>query len=84
MSISVHFPDALQALAGRTLTVTEPVTTVGQLIAALDRMKPGLARELDDPMYNIALNEEILLHGVDAHSVKDGDVVEVVPSIAGG
>lgn len=84
MSITVNFPDALQTLAGQTLTVTEQVSTIGQLIQALDRLKPGLARELDDPMYNIALNEEILLHGVDAHSVKDGDVIEVVPSIAGG
>jgi len=84
MSITVNFPDALQPLAGHTLTVTETVSTIGQLIQALDRLRPGLARELDDPIYNIALNNEMLLHGVDAHSVKDGDVIEVVPSIAGG
>jgi molybdopterin converting factor small subunit len=84
MSITVNFPDALQTIAGQQLTVTEPVSTIGQLIQAMDRLKPGIARELDDPMYNIALNQEILLHGVDAHSVKDGDVIEVVPSIAGG
>lgn len=82
--ITVNFPDSLKAMAGQTLAVMEPVTTIGQLIAALDRLKPGLARELDDPMYNIALNEEILLHGVEAHAVKDGDTVEVIPSLAGG
>lgn len=84
MTITVNFPDSLQALAGQSLTVTEPVSTIGQLIQALDRLKPGLALELDDPLYNIALNAELLLHGVDAHSVKDGDVIEVVPSLAGG
>ncbi|MEY4095230.1 MAG: ThiS family [Acidobacteriota bacterium] len=84
MTIVVNFPDALHSTAGHSLTVTEPVSTVGELIQALDRLRPGLARELDDPIYNIALNDEILLHGVDAHAVADGDVVEVVPSIAGG
>lgn len=84
MTITVNFPDSLQGIAGQTLTVTEAVSNIGQLIQALDRLKPGLARELDDPMYNLALNEEILLHGVDARPVKDGDVIEVVPSMAGG
>jgi len=45
---------------------------------------PGIAKELDDPLYNIAINDEILLHGVDARVVNDGDVVEVIPSMAGG
>jgi len=71
-------------MAGASMEVRESVSTVGQLIAALDRLKPGLARELDDPLYNIAINDEILLHAVDSRSVKDGDVVEVIPTIAGG
>jgi molybdopterin converting factor small subunit len=66
------------------VAVRESVYTVGQLIQALDRLVPGLARELDDPLYNIAINDEILLHAVDARAVKDGDVVEVIPSMAGG
>ncbi|HYB94139.1 MAG TPA: MoaD/ThiS family protein [Vicinamibacterales bacterium] len=82
--ITVHFPAALQPMAGASMEVRESVSTVGQLIAALDRLKPGLARELDDPLYNIAINDEILLHAVDSRSVKDGDVVEVIPTIAGG
>jgi molybdopterin converting factor small subunit len=43
-----------------------------------------MAKELDDPLYNIAINQEILLHSVDSRPVKDGDIVEVIPSIAGG
>jgi molybdopterin converting factor small subunit len=82
--VTVNFPAALQPLSGTTLFVREPVHTVGQLVAALDRLVPGLAQELDDPLYNIAVNDELLLHNVDARPVKDGDVIEIVPSMAGG
>lgn len=82
--ITVNFPAALHPVSGASMTVTEPVSTVGQLLAALERQRPGLAMELDDPLYNIAINDEILLHAVDAHAVQDGDVVEIIPSLAGG
>lgn len=82
--ITVYFPAPLHALAGKSLQVAESVATLGQLIAALDRMRPGLAAELDDPLYNFAVNDEILLHAVESHAVKDGDTVEVIPTIAGG
>ena len=82
--ITVNFPAALHAVAGPSLIVRESVSTVGQLIQAMERLAPGIARELDDPLYNIAVNDEILLHSVDARAVKDGDVVEVIPSMAGG
>lgn len=84
MAITVNFPAALYPLAGPSMIVHEPVATVGQLIQALDRLVPGISRELDDPLYNIAINDEILLHAVDSRPVKDGDVVEVIPSMAGG
>lgn len=82
--VTVNFPAALQPLSGATLVVRESVHTVGQLVEALDRLVPGLAQELDDPLYNIAVNDELLLHNVDARPVKDGDVIEIVPSMAGG
>jgi molybdopterin converting factor small subunit len=84
MAITVNFPAALFPLAGQSMIVRESVSTIGQLVQALDRLAPGLAKELDDPLYNIAINDEILLHSVDARGVKDGDVVEVIPSMAGG
>ena len=82
--ITVNFPAALHPIAGASLSVRESVSTVGQLIEAIDRLAPGIAKELDDPLYNIAVNDEILLHSVDSRGVKDGDVVEVIPSMAGG
>lgn len=84
MAIIVNFPAALHPLAGPSVIVRESAATVGQLIQALDRLVPGMAQQLDDPLYNIAINDEILLHGVDARAVRDGDVVEIIPSMAGG
>ena len=84
MAITVNFPAMLHPVAGESIVVRESVATVGQLLQALERLKPGLYKELDDPLYNIAVNDEILLHAVDARQVHDGDVVEIIPSMAGG
>ena len=84
MSVTVNFPASLSHLAGQSVIVRESVSNIGQLIQALDRIAPGMARELDDPLYNIAINQEIMLHSVDSRPVNDGDVVEIIPSIAGG
>jgi molybdopterin converting factor small subunit len=83
MKVTVNLPAALSQF-GQSLVVSEPVSNIAQLVAALDRMAPGIASELDDPLYNFAVNQEIFLHGVDSRPVSDGDVVEIIPSIAGG
>jgi molybdopterin converting factor small subunit len=83
--VTVNFPAALRQIAGGTsLVVREDVATVGQLLATLDRLAPGLGEQLDDPLYNIAVNDELLLHAVDQRTLADGDVVEIVPTMAGG
>jgi molybdopterin converting factor small subunit len=74
----------LQARLGRHLTIEEPVSDVATLIAAIDRRFPGIAAELDDPIFNVAVNDEMLLHAVHSHRLEDGDVIEFVPAIAGG
>ena len=84
MSVTVNFPASLSHLAGQSVVIRESVSNIGQLIEALDRIAPGMARELDDPLYNIAVNQEIMLHSVDSRPVHDGDVVEIIPSLAGG
>ena len=84
MAITVNFPAVLHSVAGESVVVRESVANVGQLLQALERLKPGLHKELDDPLYNIAVNDEILLHAVNAREVRDGDVVEIIPSMAGG
>lgn len=83
--MTVNFPAALHTVAGGdSLVVRESVSTVGQLLQALERLAPGLGEQLDDPLYNIAVNDELLLHAVDQRPIADGDVVEVIPTMAGG
>lgn len=84
MSIVVHFPAMLHPVVGRELRVDEPVANVGELVAALARLAPSLGAALEDPVYNFAINDEMLLHGVHAHPLRDGDIVEIIPTIAGG
>lgn len=83
--VTVNFPAALQPIAGgASLIVRESVTNIGQLLQALERLAPGLGEQLDDPLYNFAVNNELLLHAVDQRPIADGDVVEVIPTMAGG
>ena len=81
MPVSVRLP---AMLGGDTVTITEHVQTIAQLVAALGRAHPGVAARLDDTIFNFAVNDEMLMHGVDHHPVEDGDVVEIVPAISGG
>jgi molybdopterin converting factor small subunit len=82
--VTVRFPSMLHLKAGREATIDETVTDLGALLDLLDRRFPGLARELADPIYNVAVNDEMLLHGVRRHQLRDGDIVEIVPTISGG
>jgi sulfur carrier protein ThiS len=50
----------------------------------LDTRLPGLAAQLDDSVFNFAVNDRMLLHRARTHPLKDGDTVEVVPAISGG
>jgi sulfur carrier protein ThiS len=67
-----------------TLTITAPVQTMAELVAALELKAPRLVRQLDDSVFNFAVNDEMLLHGVSGHPLRDGDRVEIVPAISGG
>ena len=67
-----------------TLTIAEPVQTIEQLVDALARVQPALAAQLADVIFNFAVNDEMLLHNVQRHPLRDGDVVEIVPAISGG
>lgn len=70
--------------AAPELVVNEPVTNIRQLVEALQRLRPDLAAHLHDSLYNFAVNDTLLLHGADAHPLADGDIVEIIPTIAGG
>ena len=83
--IIVRLPSALrESGTAPALSVDEPVANIGQLVAAIERLRPDLAEHLHDSLYNFAVNDTLILHGADRHPLKDGDIVELIPTIAGG
>ena len=67
-----------------TLEVHEPIATVADLINVLDRRIPGFREQLNDSVFNFAVNDEMLLYHARERALKSGDVVEVIPTISGG
>ena len=84
MPIVVRLPVLLQNDQSDTLTITESVLTVADLIDVLDQRLPGFQTQYDDAMINVAVNNEMLLHRAGDRTLTDGDIVEIVPAIAGG
>jgi molybdopterin converting factor small subunit len=84
VAVIVRLPAMLQDKAAAEVTIDEPVSDVASVYAALQRKYPALAEDLGDPIFNVAINDVMLLHGVRHHPVANGDVVELVPTIAGG
>ena len=82
--ITVRLPSTLDVSPGHTLNVHEPVATIAELIDVIDRRVPGFRDQLDDSVFNFAVNDEMLLFRARDRALKDGDVVEVIPTISGG
>jgi molybdopterin converting factor small subunit len=84
--IVVQLPPMLRAHAGGAdaLTITAPVRTVGELLVELARVAPGVSAQLDDAVFNVAVNDVMLLHRAAEQPIRDGDRVEIVPAISGG
>jgi molybdopterin converting factor small subunit len=60
--------------------VHEPAATIGDLVGVLDARYPGLAAEIDDALFNFAVNGRLVLHRVRQEPLSDGDVVEILPT----
>ena len=82
--ITVRLPATLRVGPEDILTFTGALATIADLVDALDLRIPGFKDQLDDSVFNFAVNDEMLLHDVNQHPIKDGDVVEIVPAISGG
>lgn len=82
--ITVRLPSTLDSSAGHTLSVREPVATIEQLVEVIERRIPGFRDQLNDSVFNFAVNDEMLLFHARERALKDGDVVEVIPTISGG
>jgi molybdopterin converting factor small subunit len=82
--ITVRLPSTLRVGLSDTVEVHDPVATISELVDVLDRRIPGFRDQLDDSVFNFAVNDEMVLHRVRDRSLKAGDVVEIVPTISGG
>jgi molybdopterin converting factor small subunit len=82
--ITIRLPSTLRVSSSDTLQVTEPVATIADLIDVLDRRIPGFRDQLNDSVFNFAVNDEMLLYQARDRALKSGDVVEVIPTISGG
>jgi len=82
--ILVRLPSTLRTGADDEMTVYEAVPDIASLIDVLDRRIPGFRDQLDDSVFNFAVNGEMLLYRARDRALRDGDVVEVVPTISGG
>ena len=82
--IAVLFPSTLHISESNRLEIHDDVKTVAELVEAIDKRIPGFREQLDDSVFNFAVNDEMLLHRAFTRALKDGDVVEIVPTISGG
>jgi molybdopterin converting factor small subunit len=82
--ITVRLPGTLQVGPSDTLTFSEPLATVADLVNALDIRIPGLKDQLDDSVFSFAVNDELLLQHARDRQLADGDTVEIIPTISGG
>lgn len=90
MAIEVRIPTILRTYTGGEKAVTGSGSTLADLLDDLESRHGGLqARLIDDGklrrFVNVYLNDEDVrfLDGL-ATAVKDGDVVTVLPAVAGG
>jgi molybdopterin converting factor small subunit len=82
--VTVRLPATLRVGPTDTLTFEGPLATIAELVDALDARIPGFKDQLDDSVFNFAVNDEMLLHRARQHALKEGDVVEIIPTISGG
>lgn len=91
MPVTVRVPTVLRRLTGGQDELEADGTTVAELFAVVGRRHDGFREKvLTDggelrPFLNVFVNGEDVRFAADLRtSVKDGDEVSIVPSVAGG
>ena len=90
MSVKVKVPVPLQRLTEGKEEVEGEKGTIIALIEGLDKKYPGLAERISEGgklrrFVNVYVNEEdVRFLNNEETAVDDGDVVSIVPAIAGG
>lgn len=91
MAVEVQIPAVLKKLTGGAKSVKGEGQTVRELLENLDREYPGIKKQLTSDegelhrFVNVYLNDEDIRFLQQMETpVKDGDVVSILPAIAGG
>ncbi len=89
--IKVRIPTPLRTYTQNQAEVEAGGATVGEVLADLERRCPGIGTRILDNKgavrryVNVFCNDEDIRHLEDLKTkVKDGDLVTIVPAIAGG
>lgn len=91
MTVSVRIPTMMQKMFGGAKDVQADAATLGDLIVSLDQRYPGFKGKVETEdgelhrFVNVYVNDEDVRFtgGLDT-CLKDGDVVSVLPALAGG
>ena len=91
MATTVRIPTALRTLTGGASEVTADGSTVGEILKSLDASHPGMGERLFDDagnlrrFVNVFVADEVIrfLDGVST-PVTGGQVVSIIPAVAGG
>ena len=91
MAITVRIPTALRRLTQGQGEIQIEASSIAELIEKLEEEFPGIKERLVEPngeirkFVNFFVNDEDIrfLNGKDTQ-LKDGDVVSIIPAIAGG
>ena len=91
MAITIRIPSVLRNMTGGKETIPLNAATVEEALGALDGLHPGIkARLCDDSgklrrFVNVFVGEEDIRFLEGQKTVlKDGDLIDIVPAIAGG
>ena len=87
----IQIPSPLRQYSGKQSSVDVPAKTVGEALAGLVSQHPELKRHLYTEegklraFVNVYVNDEDMRYlQKEATTLKDGDTISIVPSIAGG
>jgi molybdopterin converting factor small subunit len=91
MSTTVRIPTALRTLTGGAGEVSADGSTVGEVLKSLDTAHPGIGERLFDEAGNLRRFVNVFLADEDIRfldalstPVADGQVLSIIPAVAGG
>jgi len=91
MSVSIRIPTPLQKMTDNKAEVTCDADSIKTMVEKLSEEFPGLKERLCDEEGNLRRfvnffvnDEDIRFLDGDKTALKDGDVVSIIPAIAGG